>query len=181
MGESFYQVRFKEFSKEEIMQRYQKHYDTPIGSIVIVEEEGAIVRLEIDKQSREQDMETPLIQETYKQLREYFEGQRKQFTIPIKLQGTVFQNKVWEALQTIPYGTTCSYKDIAVKIGNPKAVRAIGGANHKNQIMIIVPCHRVIEASGGIGGFGAGVMTKQYLLEMEASNQNNTVSSQSKN
>ena len=113
------------------------------------------------------ERETELIKETYNQLNEYFEKKRRKFDIPIKLHGSEFQNKVWNALCTIPYGETCTYKDIAKKIGNIKAVRAVGGANNKNPIMIIVPCHRVIGANGSLVGFGAGVEVKRYLLTLE--------------
>jgi methylated-DNA-[protein]-cysteine S-methyltransferase len=104
------------------------------------------------------------------QLTEYFKGQRKKFEIPLDLQGTPFQKKVWDKLLQVPYGKTCSYQDLAVAVGKPKAFRAIGGANHRNPIPIIVPCHRVIGAKGALTGYGGGLWRKQWLLEHEQEN-----------
>jgi methylated-DNA-[protein]-cysteine S-methyltransferase len=101
------------------------------------------------------------------QLSEYFSGKRKSFDLPLEPQGTEFQKKVWSALLEIPYGETRSYKDIAERIGNPKACRAVGGANNKNPIVIIIPCHRVIGAYGGLVGYGLGLPMKQQLLDIE--------------
>lgn len=109
---------------------------------------------------------------TYDQLQEYFFGKRKTFDLPLAIEGTEFQIKVWKALSEIPYGTTCSYKDIAIKIGNCKASRAVGMANNKNPIPIIVPCHRVIGASGKLVGYAGGLNIKQKLLNVENANKN---------
>ena len=111
--------------------------------------------------------ETPLIKKAAGQLEEYFFGKRKKFTLPLVLRGTEFQMAVWKALQTIPYGETRSYKDIAVQIGRPKAVRAVGMANHRNHIPIIVPCHRVIGHNGDLVGYGGGLSLKKFLLDLE--------------
>lgn len=92
------------------------------------------------------------------------------FDLPVAFTGTPFQQQVWKELQKIPYGATRSYQDIAVAIGNPKAVRAIGQANHRNPIMIVVPCHRVINKNGSLGGFGGGLEVKKYLLDLEKNN-----------
>ena len=144
------------------------HFQSPIGTICIEECNGAIVALYIEESyDGLQDSETDLLKKTKGQLEEYFRGQRQQFDVPIALEGTVFQHKVWEALQTIPYGKTCSYKEIAERIGKPNACRAVGGANNKNPILIIVPCHRVIGANGDLVGFGEGLDVKSYLLELE--------------
>jgi len=102
------------------------------------------------------------------QLREYFAGQREDFDLPLVLHGTPFQLSVWRNLQKIPYGKTVSYLDLAKKIGNPKAVRAVGLANGLNPIPIIVPCHRVIGSDGSLTGFGGGLPTKQKLLALES-------------
>lgn len=150
-------------------------YDSPIGKLRICEENGAITQLHIlSKEERVTDKEMtahtemPLVlKEACRQLSEYFAGERRQFELPLCLKGTDFQRKVWQALREIPYGETRSYQDIAVAIGNSKAVRAIGGANHNNPVMIIVPCHRVIQKDGSLGGFGGGVDVKRYLLELE--------------
>ncbi len=102
------------------------------------------------------------------QLNKYFEGKLKIFTIPIKIEtGTKFQREVWKALQSIPYGETRSYKDIAIQIANPKAVRAVGGANNKNPIGIVIPCHRVIGSSGKLVGYAGGLDKKEMLLKIE--------------
>ena len=114
--------------------------------------------------------ETDLINNTRKQLDEYFAGNRKQFDIPIKLDGTDFQIKVWKELLKIPYGETCSYLDIAKCIGNPKASRAVGMANNKNKIIIIVPCHRVIGSNKKLVGYACGLEVKEKLLELEREN-----------
>ncbi|OPJ61933.1 methylated-DNA--protein-cysteine methyltransferase, constitutive [Clostridium oryzae] len=111
--------------------------------------------------------ESDLIKAAYEQLQQYFEGRRKIFDLPLTPQGTEFQLKVWKALQQIPYGTTCSYKDIAEKVGNIKACRAIGMANNRNPIPIFIPCHRVIGADGKLVGYGGGLHIKKRLLEIE--------------
>jgi len=111
--------------------------------------------------------ETPLIQKAAAQIKEYLEGKRKQFKLPLVLHGTEFQMAVWQALQKIPYGETRSYKEIAASIGRPKAVRAVGMANNRNPISIIIPCHRVIGHDGKLVGYGGGLPLKQFLLELE--------------
>ena len=113
--------------------------------------------------------ETPLIQKAASQIKEYFEGKRKKFKLPLVMHGTEFQLAVWQALQDIPFGETRSYKEIAASIGRPKAVRAVGMANNRNPISIIVPCHRVIGHDGKLVGYGGGLPLKQYLLELEKS------------
>lgn len=113
--------------------------------------------------------ETPLLKEAAAQLKEYFGGTRREFDLPLALEGTAFQRAVWEALLTIPYGETRSYGQIAQNIGNPKACRAVGMANNRNPIAIIVPCHRVIGASGKLVGYGGGLDIKERLLALENS------------
>ena len=108
--------------------------------------------------------------EVRRQLEEYFAGERKSFELPLKLTGTEFQVRVLEELQRIPYGETKSYRDIAERIGRPKAVRAVGAANGRNPIPIIIPCHRVIGSHGELTGFGGGLDTKEALLRLEAEN-----------
>ncbi|WP_075717968.1 methylated-DNA--[protein]-cysteine S-methyltransferase [Roseburia sp. 499] len=147
------------------MNRY--HYKFPIGTVCIEEENHFITGLYMDSNIEENEKETELLQEAYQQLKEYFSGNRKTFDLPIHLEGTEFQKKVWAALQTIPYGATRTYGEIAEQIGKHKASRAVGGANHNNPIMIIVPCHRVIGVNGSLVGFGGGLDMKKYLLELE--------------
>ena len=101
------------------------------------------------------------------ELTQYFAGQRREFTIPLKPKGTAFQQAVWAQLQAIPYGQTRSYADVAHNIGKPKAVRAVGGANHNNPISILIPCHRVIGKSGSLTGYGGGLKRKEALLSLE--------------
>jgi methylated-DNA-[protein]-cysteine S-methyltransferase len=108
-----------------------------------------------------------IIENTQQQLTEYFDGSRQDFDLPLYNDGTHFQKQVWQQLRCIPYGTTCSYGDIAQKIGRPKAVRAVGAANGRNQIAIIVPCHRVIGANGSLTGYAWGIAVKTALLNHE--------------
>ncbi len=144
------------------------YYNTKIGRLRIVEDGNRIVGVSVFEGSEpEQIRETELIKTTYLQLQEYFEGKRTTFDIPIRLEGTSFQIKVWEELRKIPYGETRSYGEVATQIGSPKGARAVGGANHHNPILIIVPCHRVIGASGSLVGFGAGIPVKEMLLKIE--------------
>lgn len=109
----------------------------------------------------------PVLLKTKRQLEEYFSGLRNEFELPIAATGTDFQQQVWHALTTIPYGETWSYQDLADAIGNPKAVRAVGMANGKNPISIVVPCHRVIGKSGKLTGYAGGIERKQRLLALE--------------
>ncbi len=113
---------------------------------------------------------SPVMRETIRQLRLYFAGELQIFDLPLELIGTEFQKKVWAALLTIPFGETRSYTEIAVQIGAPRAVRAVGAANGRNPIPIIVPCHRVIGASGSLVGFGGGLEWKRKLLDLESNN-----------
>lgn len=110
-----------------------------------------------------------ILKQTQTQLDQYFKGQRNHFDLALDFQGTAFQKKVWNALLGIPFGVTASYKDVAHQIRNPKAVRAVGSANGKNPICIIVPCHRVIAADGSIGGYSGGLKMKKQLLQIENS------------
>ena len=146
-------------------------YDSPVGKIVIKDYSGSITEvyfIKDDEVIHEGNLkETPLIKEAAKQLTEYFEGKRKDFDLPIETKGTAFQKSVWEALRTIPYGETWSYKQVAEAVNSPKAYRAVGMANNKNPISIIIPCHRVIGANGKMVGYGGGLHIKEYLLNLE--------------
>ena len=157
---------------------FYKICDFEIGELAICEENGKIVLVNVVKTKEDiEEMaknsiqkETSLIKNTKQQLDEYFAGKRKKFDIPIKLDGTDFQIKVWKELLKIPYGETCSYLDIAKCIGNPKASRAVGMANNKNKIIIIVPCHRVIGSNKKLVGYACGLDVKEKLLELEREN-----------
>lgn len=148
------------------------YYETEIGKIGIVENGTAITNMYFgDIIPQDVDIqETPLLKKANEELQEYFSGKRKNFDLPLKAEGTDFQRKVWKALQEIPYGETCSYKDIAENIGNIKASRAVGMANNKNPIFIFIPCHRVIGSNGKLVGYAAGLDVKERLLEMEKRN-----------
>lgn len=149
--------------------KYTHTYKTIIGNIEIAEETGYIIGVNFNTESNIEDKETELIKETYKQIKEYLEGKRKIFDIPIKMKGTEFQKKVWKELTKIPYGETRSYKQIAEGIGKPKASRAVGMANHNNPIAIIVPCHRVIGTNNKLVGYAGGLDIKEKLLRIEKS------------
>ncbi len=114
------------------------------------------------------DDRDPLVRETARQLEEYFQGKRRQFDLPLELEGTPFQMRAWEALLAIPYGETRTYAEMARRIGAPGAARAVGGANHANPVAIVVPCHRVINTGGGLGGYGGGLERKRLLLDLES-------------
>jgi methylated-DNA-[protein]-cysteine S-methyltransferase len=109
----------------------------------------------------------PLLERAREQLDEYFTGRRREFDLPLAPQGTAFQRTVWQTLSTIPYGRTISYRDLAERIGRPTATRAVGAANGRNPLPIVLPCHRVIGADGSLTGFGGGLKTKQFLLSLE--------------
>ncbi len=146
-------------------------YDTKLGQMR-VDYEGDIVYSvkklnEIEKNLGERN---ELTDEVIKQINEYIEGKRKDFSFNYEMRGTEFQKKVWQALIAIPYGETRTYKDIAKAVGNEKASRAVGLANNKNPMIIVVPCHRVIGASGKLVGYAGGLDMKKFLLEMEHEN-----------
>lgn len=143
-------------------------YETDLGIIGIRENNKAITDIYFSKDNIDDNIEeTDLIKECFKQLKEYFEGSRREFDLPIEMNGTQFQKKIWKELLKIPYGETRSYKDIAISIGNEKACRAIGMANNKNHIPIIIPCHRVIGSNGKLVGYAGGIDIKEKLLNIE--------------
>ena len=149
---------------------YKKCMQSPVGEIVIIEDKGKIVEIDIAKNNKLDNIEekdTELLLQTEKQLKEYFEGKRFDFEIPLNPTGTEFMQSVWKALEQIPYGETRTYKEIADAVGNPKASRAVGMANHRNPIPIIIPCHRVIGSNNKLVGYGLGLDMKQYLLELK--------------
>ncbi len=153
---------------------YYCYLDTPIGELLLAGTNDALTMIGFPKGSMRRDPEADWIfnekpfEDVSRQLLEYFAGERKAFDLELDLKGTEFQLSVLEELQQIPYGTTASYADIARRIGRPKAVRAVGAANGRNPIPIIVPCHRVIGSHGDLTGFGGGLDTKEALLRLEA-------------
>lgn len=141
-----------------------------IGKLKIKTDENAITELSLTEDELSNFECEKLIQSAIIQLDEYFSGKRKQFSLPLNPNGTEFQKKVWSELTKIPYGETISYGELAKKIGNKNAQRAVGGANNKNPIMIFIPCHRVIGKNGSLTGYAAGLDVKQKLLEIEKKN-----------
>ena len=153
---------------------YYCYLDTPIGELLLAGDDDALSLVSFPEGSMRRDPEADWIYNEKPfgparwQLTEYFAGERREFDLPLKLSGTEFQMSVLQALQKIPYGETTSYAEIAERIGRPKAVRAVGAANGRNPIPIIVPCHRVIGSHGELTGFGGGLDTKEALLRLEA-------------
>jgi methylated-DNA-[protein]-cysteine S-methyltransferase len=147
------------------------YYETKLGTIGIAEANGKITHLFFESEKfpekEYEKKETPILAEAGRQLKEYFAGKRRDFDLPLAPAGTEFMLRVWKALQEIPYGETRSYKDIAAMAGNSKACRAVGMANNRNPISIIIPCHRVIGANGDLVGYGGGLDKKVFLLDLE--------------
>lgn len=150
------------------------YLETPIGTLLIAGDEEAVRRIDFPKHgkaSRPQcgwtESSRGPVGEAVKQLREYFAGGRAEFDLPLAPEGTAFQRTVWRRLQDIPYGETISYGELARRVGNPKASRAVGAANGRNPLPIVIPCHRVIGANGKLTGFGGGLPTKEALLALE--------------
>jgi methylated-DNA-[protein]-cysteine S-methyltransferase len=157
---------------------FYKTMPSPVGTLTLVANgDGlAAVLWENDDPKRvrlsplREDLKHPVLLEAERQLQGYFEGKRETFELPLTFAGTEFQQQVWAALLTIPFGETRSYAQIAQQIGNPSAVRAVGAANGKNPISIITPCHRVIGSNGKLTGFAGGMEAKAFLLKLEAKN-----------
>jgi len=150
------------------------YLDTPIGTLLIAGDSDAVERIAFPRRGKAvrpepgwQESQRGAVGEAMGQLREYFAGKRASFDLPLAPQGTEFQRAVWRQLQGIPYGETISYGELARRIGNPKASRAVGSANGANPLPIVIPCHRVIAGDGTLGGFGGGLPTKQTLLALE--------------
>jgi len=154
-------------------------YPTQIGLVELAEDGGALVRVRFATETEPDTThsafaetphftETPLLREAARQLALYLDGRLREFTVPLAPSGTPFQQSVWKALCSIPYGATACYADIARAIGNPKAVRAVGGANNKNPLPIFIPCHRVIGADGSLTGYAGGLDIKRKVLDIEA-------------
>ncbi|MEQ1307503.1 methylated-DNA--[protein]-cysteine S-methyltransferase [Acinetobacter bereziniae] len=149
--------------------------NSPVGKLKLVAHDQALVAVLWENENPKrvrfaqliENKNHPVLLETQQQLNEYFQGHRTQFDLALDFAGTEFQQKVWQALLTIPFGETRSYKQIAEQIGNVKAVRAVGAANGKNPISIIAPCHRVVGANGKLVGFAGGLENKDVLLKLE--------------
>ena len=152
---------------------YYKTFESPVGPLLLAGDSKALRLVSFESSKRpafsrdgwKQDR-APFV-EVIRQLQAYFRGDLREFDLPLAMEGTEFQLRVWNVLREIPYGETISYAQLAERIGNPKAVRAVGLANGSNPIPIIVPCHRVIGSDGSLTGFGGGLATKKMLLELE--------------
>lgn len=146
-------------------------YQSPIGFLRIEGDKKSITGIYFSNEFfMNEGILTFEMDKCINQLREYFEGRRKEFSLNLSFEGTEFQKQVWHALLQIPYGKTASYSEIAKMINNPKAVRAVGGANNKNPISIVIPCHRVIGANGNLTGYGGELWRKDFLLNLERKN-----------
>ena len=150
------------------------YLDTPIGTLLIAGDAAALLSIAFEQRGRAakpepewQESQRGTVGEAARQLREYFAAKRTGFDLPLAPEGTPFQRAVWRQLQQIPYGETISYGELARRVGNPKASRAVGSANGANPLPIVIPCHRVIAGDGSLGGFGGGLPTKQTLLALE--------------
>lgn len=142
-------------------------YPFPFGQLMIGWQQDAVTLLKRTDEPAREEGRTPLTGLVFRQVSEYLEGRRREFDFPYLLEGTEFQRKVWRALCEIPYGETRTYGEVAAAVGNPKAYRAVGMANHQNPILIAVPCHRVIGADGRLVGYGSGLDMKEALLRLE--------------
>lgn len=155
------------------MNRRHTAVDSPIGTLTLVGEGDALVGIYMEEQRHHPGEETfgprdgEGFDDVIAQLGEYFDGKRTEFDVPLRMHGTDFQRKVWDALLDIPAGETRTYGDLAARLGQPSASRAVGLANGKNPISIIVPCHRVVGANGSLTGYGGGLPRKRFLLELE--------------
>ncbi|MBQ1315575.1 MAG: methylated-DNA--[Erysipelotrichaceae bacterium] len=145
---------------------YTGYYESPIGILEITADEEALTGLSITEE-KGYSRENEIIRKTVSQLKEYFSGKRESFDLPLKLNTTPFRKRVYEALLKVPYGSTVSYKDLTIMAGNRRGFQATGQAMHFNPIMIVIPCHRVINNDGSIGGYGSHIEVKKYLLRME--------------
>ena len=150
-----------------------RRIDSPVGPLMLAADDHALRHIEFRDNCHPADRrdwhggDNPILQAAQQQLGEYFAGKRRQFDLPLAPHGTDFQCTVWRALAEIPYGSTISYAQLAQRLGNPNGTRAVGAANRRNPLPIVLPCHRVIGADGGMTGFGGGLPTKQFLLRLE--------------
>ncbi|MEZ0537742.1 methylated-DNA--[protein]-cysteine S-methyltransferase [Caldicellulosiruptoraceae bacterium PP1] len=153
------------------MEIFTGYISSPIGTIEVVCNDKCVLSVDFVETIKNNTLENDYLRNVLTQLEQYFLGARKSFDINIHFEGTEFQKKVWNELTKIPYGTVISYKELANRIGNPKSMRAVGNANRNNKISIIVPCHRVIGASGKLIGYAGGLDRKKWLLEHEQKNR----------
>jgi methylated-DNA-[protein]-cysteine S-methyltransferase len=153
--------------RDQVMETYYGYVDSQIGLIEIEGTREAITGLYFVDERRPGAVTSALLEEALDQVLDYFQGARRQFELPLALGGTDFQRAVWQYLVTIPFGETASYGEVAMAIGRPRAVRAVGAANGRNPVSIIVPCHRVVGCDGSLTGYGGGLWRKEWLLRHE--------------
>lgn len=148
---------------------YYSVYDTQEGKVTVISNCDAIVGLRIGEEAVENALclRTPLMDKAVSEITEYFNGERKYFDLPLKLEGSDYQKKVWNILRNIPYGKTITYKDVAEEMGKKKSFRAVGGAIGKNPILLLIPCHRVVGLNGSLTGYAGGIEIKKNLLKLE--------------
>jgi methylated-DNA-[protein]-cysteine S-methyltransferase len=166
------------------MSRFYTYMDSPVGRLVLMANDEALELVEFTRPrwpvphgSDWVERNTALLKETRRQLDGYFGGRRRDFDLPLAPQGTPFQQRVWRALLDVRFGTTCAYIDIARRLGDPRATRAVGAANGRNPIPIIIPCHRVVGANGSLTGYGGGLDIKRFLLGLEGATTMSLMSS----
>ncbi|MDF2591262.1 MAG: methylated-DNA--[protein]-cysteine S-methyltransferase [Clostridia bacterium] len=152
---------------------YKAYYNSPIGIVEIVSDEKNIIELSFVENAAESNLQAApeILKSALQQVEEYFQGKRSVFDLKLKAEGTEFQQKVWKSLIEVPYGNTACYGEIATAVGNSKASRAVGGANNKNKIAIIIPCHRIVGADGSLTGYAGGLWRKEWLLKHEKDNR----------
>ncbi|HPR40273.1 MAG TPA: methylated-DNA--[protein]-cysteine S-methyltransferase [Oscillospiraceae bacterium] len=145
------------------------YLETPIGLIRAADQDGFLTELDFvrEKETEAYSNDSAVLKETERQLQMYFSGKRRDFDLPVRTEGTVFQKAVWNALREIPYGEAKTYGEIAAAVGKPGAARAVGSACHHNPVSIVIPCHRVLGASGKLTGYGGGLEKKEFLLDLE--------------
>lgn len=166
----------------ELEKVYYQQMDSPVGPLLLAATDKGLRRLHFQRGDparpgrNEVWIESEIALRPYReQLLAYFRGELREFTFKLDLVGTAFQKKCWEALRRIPYGTTCSYRNLAEAVGSPRGFRAVGQANHNNPVAIVVPCHRVVGANGSLTGYGGGMQTKEKLLRLEGVNLQQTL------
>lgn len=167
------EIRGKEYEVSR-MSRVYASVETPLGEIWLGASEAGLAEVvlpgggrQVDVGRRWSESGHPVLEEARRQLEEYFLGKRREFQLPLAPEGTAFQKRVWKALEGISYGTTCSYGELARRVGCAGGARAVGQANHNNPLAIVVPCHRVVGADGSLTGYAGGLETKRWLLEFE--------------
>lgn len=147
---------------------FSKKVTTPVGDMLLTEENGALTGAALARFSSETGSDTPLLLQAEAEIKAYFSGELRVFSVPLAMKGTPFQQMVWQALREIPYGQTATYGEIAARIGRPLAARAVGMACNRNPLLLFVPCHRVVGTGGKLTGFAAGIQVKEELLQVEA-------------